>query len=108
MFYTGSSFRDTYRGVPHVLWVPIVVWFFTLCLHLTSVLIESGRFDKQIAARAQSEEQRIIETMLERMAVAEKRKRSTSRLEDDSVMIYEEVAAIAHMEMEEHPRHAML
>jgi hypothetical protein len=63
-----------------------LIWLFTLIIHFVSVLIESGRFDKTLAARAQAEEERIIEVVLQRLSAAEKRKRSTTHLEEQNMI----------------------
>lgn len=108
-FYFGSLFRDVARGYrPEILWLPIVFWFLTICIHLASVLIEDGHLNKQIAARAQAEEKQIIEAILQRLDQAEKRKHDTSHLEDNSMTRSDASIAFSQVESEEHARHATL
>lgn len=108
-FYLGSLFRDVHRGYrPEILWLPMVFWFLALCIQFASVLIESGKLDKSIAARARAEEEEIIQAILGRLAMAEKRKRDSSDLEDNISIVSAHADALSHLEIEEHPRHATL
>lgn len=108
VFYRGSPFINVYHSMPHVLWIPLLIWMGMLIIHLGSVLIESETFNTLLAQRAAYEERQIIDTILKRLATAEKRKRDSSRMEDDLVMISDENVMISRMEIEEQPRHAML
>jgi hypothetical protein len=85
-----------------------VLWLVALGIHLASVLIESGHLDRLIASRAQAEEEQIIDGMLDRLAQAEKRKRASSRLNEEFEATTQEFEALSHLEIEEHPRHALL
>jgi hypothetical protein len=108
VFYRGSPYEGLYHSMPHVLLIPLLLWFVTLIIQLGSVLMESRSFNKYLAQNAAHQEQQIIDSMLDRLAQAEKRKHASSRLNEEFEAPSQEFKALSHLEIEEHPRHALL